>query len=106
MKAVNKKQIGIMSVLLALSITLFSFTKNKGGEGFEIYLNSKLVVQQFGNKLNDVQTINLDQKLSAGNLAVKYHHCGQWGKNRSISIRDDKNKVLKEWKYANVSAAN
>ncbi len=106
MKSINKKQIGITTLLMAFCATLFSFSTPKGGEGFEIYLNSKLVVQQFGAKMNDVQTINLDQKLSNSQLSVKYFHCGQAGKNRSITIRDDKNKILKEWKYTNTAAAS
>ena len=35
-------------LVLAICATLFSFRNKPGGEGFEIYLNNKVVVQQFG----------------------------------------------------------
>ena len=34
---------------------------------------------------------------------IKYHHCGQVGKSRSITIKDGQNKILKEWHFADVS---
>lgn len=92
--------------VLALLTTFFSFSANKGGEGFEIYLNSKLVLQQFGNQMNTVKNIQLDQRFSDDQLVIKYHHCGQVGKNRSIVIKDAGNNILKEWKFANTSAAS
>jgi hypothetical protein len=33
-------------------------------------------------------------------LTVYYSHCGQPGKNRSIELKNENGKVLKEWKFA------
>ena len=99
------KAITIMA-LVATSIIFSSFSANKGGEGFEIFLNNKLVLQQFGSQMNTVKSIQLPQRFSDDQLVIKYHHCGQVGKNRSITIKDEKNKILKEWKFANMSSAN
>ena len=88
---------------LFLSFTLLSFTTNRGGEGFEIYLNSKLVLQQFGSQLNNVKNIQLNQNSPNDELTIKYHHCGQVGKSRSITIKDGQNRILKEWHFADVS---
>jgi hypothetical protein len=101
-----KSSIVIASLLLLASFTLLSFTNSKGGEGFEIYLNSKLVLQQYGNQLNNVKSIQLDQSSPNDELTIKYHHCGQVGKNRSITIKDGQNKILKEWHFADVSTGN
>jgi hypothetical protein len=106
MKTINKKTMAVTWLLVALSVSLFSFSPGKGGEGFEIYLNNKLVLQQFGNQLNKVQTISLDQSVNTGQLNIKYYHCGQMGKNRSITIRNHENKILKEWRYPDVSAGS
>jgi len=46
---------------LILCTALFSFSSGSGGEGFEIYLNNKVVLQQFGNNMNTVKTLKLDQ---------------------------------------------
>jgi hypothetical protein len=101
---ISMKALTIMAAV-AISATLFSFSGKKGGEGFEIFLNNKLLLQQFGSKTNEIKSIQLDQRFSNDQLVVKYHHCGQVGKNRSITIKDAQNKILKEWKFANVSAA-
>lgn len=105
MKQFSKTRIMCTMMLLAASAVFSSFTARNGGEGFEIFLNNKVVLQQFGNKMGTVSTIQLDQRLSGDQLVVKYYHCGRVGKNRSIAIRDAQNKVLKEWKFANASAS-
>lgn len=90
---------------IALVAAIFSFSTH-GGEGFEVYLDDKLLVQQFGQNMKNVKTIQLDQNASQQQLVVRYHHCGQVAKNRVITIRDGKNKILREWKYANAAAAS
>ena len=101
-----KSSVAIVSSLLLLSFALFSFSSRKGGEGFEIYLNKKLVLQQYGSQLTNVKSIQLDPGSANDELTVKYHHCGQAGKNRSITIKDGQNKILKEWHFADVSTGD
>ncbi len=89
--------------LITICATLFSFSPKPGGEGFEIYLNNKAVIQQYGNEMNTVKSLNLNQSLSNDQLTIKYHHCGKVGKNRVVTIKDGQNKVLKEFRYADVA---
>jgi len=89
---------------LALCAVLFSFSTNHtGGEGFEIYLNNKLVLEQYGNNMNTVKTLNLEKVAEEDVLSVRYHHCGRVGKNRTITIKDAQDIVLKEWKFNDAS---
>ena len=88
--------------LLVFSALLFSFAPRPGGEGYEIFLDNKLVVQRFGNQLNNIKSLALDQRSATSQLSVKYHHCGKAGKNRQISIRDAKNNLLKEWRFPDI----
>ncbi len=99
MKSIISKTV----VLAAICTTLFSFSPNPGGEGFEIYLNNKVVLQQYGGDLNTVKSLQLTQNSPADQLTVKYHHCGKVGKNRVITIKDGHNKVLKEFRYADAT---
>ena len=85
--------------LFAICAALSSFSTPSGGEGFEIYLNNKLVMQQFGSQMASVKAFPLDQRFSNDQLTIKYYHCGQVGKNRHITIRDGQNKVIKEWRF-------
>jgi hypothetical protein len=99
--------------LVAISATLLSFSPKpgiafgkpmatKGGEGFEISLNNKLVIQRFGSDINAVNSLQLTQSSASDQLSIKYYHCGRMGKNRIINIKDGQNKVLKEFRYADL----
>lgn len=91
---------------VALCAILFSFSTGKGGgEGFEIYLNNKLVLQQYGSDMNQVKLLNLEKADDDDQLSVRYHHCGRVGKSRTITIKDAQDKVLKEWKFTDVPDA-
>lgn len=95
-----------MSKLLAVvifSIASFSFTAKPGGEGFEIYLNNKMMIQQYGENMNTVQSLRFDQNPLSDQITIKYHHCGKIGKNRVITIKDGQNNVLKVFRYTDAT---
>lgn len=107
MKTITKKTTMFAALaLLVFSMVISSFTAKPGGEGFEIYLDSKLLLQRFGNDLNNVQSLQLDQYSAAAQLFIKYHHCGKVGKNRHVAIKDVKNNLLKEWRFEDVKDAH
>ena len=111
MKKINHQPKILLGSLIMLSIVLFSFTLKTaeavfGGEGFEVYVNNKLVLQQFGKEINTVKTVQLDQTASNGELAIRYFHCGQAGKSRVVTIKDEQNVVLKEWKFGDTKDAS
>ena len=85
--------------LFAICAALSSFSTPSGGEGFEIYLNNHLVVQQFSKDMNSIKSLQLDATSLNGHLSVKYFHCGRAGKNRQIMIKDEHNNLLKEWHF-------
>lgn len=91
-------------MLLCLSTMVFSYTTKPGGEGFEIYLNNKVVIQQYGNEMNTVKSLPLNLQASNDELTIKYHHCGNIGKNRVITIKDQQNNVLKEFRYVDATS--
>ena len=101
MKSVIKKSMSIV----ALAATILSFTI-AGGEGFEIFVNNKAVIQQFGNNLNEVKNLKLDNQSANAQLTVKYYHCGKPGTNRTIAIRDGQNKLLKEWHFGDAATTS
>jgi hypothetical protein len=53
--------------LVAIAVTLLSFTVYFGGEGFEISLNGKVVLQQFGKEMDVVKTLELNSQHPAIN---------------------------------------
>jgi hypothetical protein len=99
MKSIISKTIALVTV----SALLFSFSSKFGGEGFEISLNGKLLLQQFGNSMDNVKNLELDKISASDRLTIKYHHCGRVGKNRIVSIKDEKNNLIKEWHFADTN---
>jgi hypothetical protein len=100
----NKKPI-LMIALLAFCATLFSFAPKFGGEGYQVYVNNKLVLERYGSQINEVKTLPLDEYSANGQITVKYYHCGRVSKGRVITIKDDQQKILKQWKFTDVAEA-
>lgn len=84
---------------LSFGILLSAFTSRPGGEGFEIYLNNQVLLQRFGKDMNTVKSFALNPSAANDKLTIRYHHCGQVGKNRVITIKDGQDNLLKEFRY-------
>lgn len=92
----------IISKTLALAVlctALFSFAPKPGGEGFQIFLNNTLLTERYGSEMSNVSTLQLSSASVNDQLVIKYHHCGQVGKHRVVTIRDGQNKLLKTFSY-------
>ena len=98
-----KSMIGKTMMPVVLCMTLFSFSSKPGGEGFEIFLNNKVVIQRFGSEVNSVNNLQLNPAAVNDKLTIKYHHCGRVGKNRIVTIKDGENNLLKVFRYADVA---
>lgn len=89
---------------LMIASTLFAFTGNFGGEHYEVFIGSERVVSQFvSSKGYETPKVALPAQ-SDGQLTVKYNHCGRNGEQRSLSLTDSHNKVLKTWSYKETTA--
>ncbi len=96
-----------MVLLLTTTLAVLqSFTAKAGGEGFEIYLNNKLILWQPVNKPFTLHSLQLDKANKDDQLVIYYHHCGTTGKDRTIVIKDDKGNTIKEWKFADASGSD
>jgi hypothetical protein len=94
------------SLLILVGATLFSFSPKRGGDSFEIVLNGKRVLQQFVYASKGVQTIQLTQTSDNDKLDIYYNHCGQVGKNRYVTIKNEKDQPIKVWKFADAVDKN
>jgi hypothetical protein len=102
----NSKLIAVKSLLILFSAALFSFSVKKGGDSFEVWLNGKRVLQQNVHVAKGVQTLHLTQTSDNDKLDIYYSHCGQTGKSRYITIKDEKNRPLKVWKFNDATGNN
>lgn len=87
-------------MLLLFSTALFSFSYKPGGEGYEVYINGKVVLQRFGSEMNKPHTLRFTAGTENDEITIKYHHCGQAGKNRLLTVKDENDRVLKEIRFA------
>ncbi len=84
-------------------LALLTFSAKAGRDSYEIYLNNKLILKQYVAEPLSIKSLQLDKLNSGDKLVIFYSHCGQTGKGRSIAIKDDAGKIVKEWKFANAS---
>jgi hypothetical protein len=106
MQPKSKNRFVVTLLFVALSSLLFSFSTPMGGDSFEIYVNNKLVLQQYVTQMKSVQNLNWSQSNVNDEVTIYYSHCGKTGKNRSITIRDAQNKILKKWQFADAGESN
>ena len=100
------KKYAVFSMVLSLvflAIASFSFKDKKGGDIFEVYLNGKQMLQQFVLVDKSVKTLQLTSTSENDKIEVFYSHCGHTGKSRVLTIRNEKNELIKEIKFADVA---
>lgn len=93
-------------LLAATSSLLYSFVSPTGGEGFEIYVDNKLVLQQFNQQMKQTKNIQLNAANSKSVLKVKYYHCGMAGKSRTLALKNAEQKTLQQWEFENEEGKN
>lgn len=101
----TKKSLLLLSVLAMVSL-FSSFVATSGGEGFEIYIDNKLVIQQFNQEMKNLNNIQLNASNVKSELKVKFYHCGMPGNNRSLSLKDPQQRLLKQWQFSNEEGKN
>ncbi|MEQ1588307.1 MAG: hypothetical protein ABL895_20655 [Cyclobacteriaceae bacterium] len=89
---------------VALCSILFSFASSTGAHSVQVYLDSKLVIDQYIHSKMDAPKLILDPAEKHGQLIVKYSECGRTVTGRMITLKDENNKVLKDWHYEGASA--
>jgi hypothetical protein len=100
MKTIHLKLLVIRSlVVIVFAFSLASFMRKPGGDSFTIYLNDKLLVQQFVHLKEKTKTISLQQASANDVVKVHYSHCGKMGIARNLFLKDQQNKTLKVWKF-------
>ena len=88
---------------VALCAVLFAFTYLPGGHSVQVYLDNKLVLDQAVKFNAAAPKLWLDPADNARQLIVKYNECGRTVTGRALFIKDDKDKVLREWHYEGAS---
>src|SRR5687767_6269860 len=84
---------------IAVAATLFSFSGLPGAHSVQVYLDDKLVVDQYLDSKTSAPKLTISEGEKYSQIIVKYSECGRTVTSRTITIKDDKNKVLKNWVF-------
>ena len=90
---------------VALCFMLASFSFMRGGDSYSILLNNKEVAKYYVFSKDPLPSLSLEANASS-QLSVYYSECGKIGTSRKLSLRDEQNKILKEWKFTDVLNVN
>jgi len=93
-------KLGLAFTAVALCLTVFTLTAKAGRDSYEIYLNNKLLLKQTVDQSFSLKSLHLDPSNSNDQLVIHYSQCGVIGKGRSIAVKDEKGRILKEWKFS------
>lgn len=104
MKLISKKSMAL-TLLTTVAVFMMSFIPAPGGDKFEIYLNKKLVVEQYVSQSSMTpKYINLTSANYNQSIDVYYYHCGKTGTSRSILLKDMKGKILKKIDFTDANS--
>ena len=99
MKKMHRRLFFTAALLGVLGFSLSSFTTTWGGDSFTVHLNNKLILEQYLHRDKAVKTIDLQAANSNDELRISFSHCGVVGKSRVLAIKDQNNRILKQWNY-------
>lgn len=96
-------QLRAIMVLGALCAVLSAFAPMPGAHSFQVYLDDKVVADQYVDSKSIIPKIAIDPAENHKQLILKYNECGRTVSGRAITIKDLSGKVLREWKFDGTS---
>jgi hypothetical protein len=101
-QALNLSQALKSVFVTAITLITLGSAAFAGIDSYEVYLDNKLLIRQSMAEPLDLKTLAISEANRSQKLVIKYVQCNapnQTGKNRSISIRNESGKIVKEWKF-------
>jgi hypothetical protein len=86
----------------AVFFALFHVQAKAGADGFEVYLNNKLIQKSWVGQPLDLKSLDLSKANANDHLTIFFTQChapGKLAKGRGLVVKDEQGKVLKEWKF-------
>lgn len=108
MRLFISKQKFLLSFLSVLFLSA-STTAKAGLDGYEIYLNDKLILKQYVNEPLNLESLGLTQANINDKLTIHYSQCNvpdKLGKGRSITVKDLKGKTVKQWRFSDAKGGS
>jgi hypothetical protein len=100
MTAINLRWTATKLFIAIAGIALCSFAFVPGGASYEVFLNHDRVINEHLYGRKEAPTLPLTMSTAADELSVTFNNCGKIDTKRKISLKDEKDKVLKEWSFS------
>jgi hypothetical protein len=84
--------------VVALCAVLSSFAL-PGTHSFQLYVDSKMIVDQYVTRDVTIPTVRLNPDERSNQIILKYSECGRTVSGRTLTIKDEQDKILKEWRF-------
>ncbi len=99
MRPFNFRSTAATLFMVLTSIALCSFTPKPGGYSYEVYLNNQLMIKEHMYGRKEVPTVRLNITTAEDALSVMFNNCNKVDVSRKISLKDDKDAIIKEWTF-------
>jgi hypothetical protein len=86
------------AMLVVLCAVLSSFAL-PGAHSFQLYVDSKMVVDQYVSRNFTIPKVALDPAEHNNEIILKYSECGRTVSGRTLTLKDEQDKTLKEWHF-------
>lgn len=97
-----KKKWSFYLLLPVACMLLSAFAMFPGGDRYEVFLDNELIIKEHVYGQRKDSPLPIDQHANA-TVTVSYSHCGVTGTSRTLSLRDESQRLIREWKFADVS---
>jgi len=89
---------------VALCTILFSFSSIIGAHQVQVFLDDQKVIDHYVESGSVAPTLHVNPAENHAELIVRYNECGRTVTGRTITIKDEKNNVLKDWRFEGPTA--
>lgn len=88
---------------VVLCAILVSFSPRPGAHSYRVYFDSKLMIDQYVKSSMDAPTLHVDPAENYRQIIVKYNECRRTVTGRMILLKNEQDKVLRDWKFEGAS---
>ena len=102
MRPIDLRSTTLFAVLA--TIVLCSFVPLPGGYNYEVYLNNRMIMQEYLHGRKEAPTVPLNTTNTDDQLSIMFNNCNKVDNSRKISLKTEDDKTLKEWTFADSPA--
>ena len=99
MKPMNLRSTIAALLAILTSAVLSSFAPAPGGYSYEVYINNQLVMKEHLHGRTEVPSLPLQLATAHDELAIMFNNCNKVDAARKISLKDERDVVLKQWAF-------